>query len=161
PAASTPNGTTFENPAAAQADEVPAPVSDSGSAAVSTSADLAASVSAPATVKAGSGLDYTITTSNSGPSDDTSVSLTDPLPAGTTFQRITGPAGWTCRGQAGTVTCSHAGSYHAGASDTFELTVGTDPNLAASTVITDGVSIAGDASDPNPTNNAASANTTV
>ena len=63
--------------------------------------------------------------------------------------------------RAGTVTCSYSGSYASGASDTFELTVGTDPDLASGTVIADRASITGTATDPNPANNSASASTTV
>ena len=161
PAANTPNGTVLDNTASAQANEVPTPVTDSGSATVSTSADLGVGVSAPSAVDAGSELDYTITALNNGPSDGTGVSFSDPLPAGTTFQAITDPAGWSCGETTGTVTCSYSGSYASGASDTFELTVGTDPDLASGTVIADGASITGTATDPNPANNSASASTTV
>jgi uncharacterized repeat protein (TIGR01451 family)/fimbrial isopeptide formation D2 family protein len=165
PAANTPNGTVLNNTASAQANEVPTPVTDSGSATVSTSADLGVSVSAPATVNAGSELDYTIATLNNGSSDGTGVTFTDPLPAGTAFRSITAPSGWNCTtpavGQAGAVTCSHSAGYATGASDTFELTVGTDPNLPAGTVVADSASITGEDADPNAANNSASASTTV
>ena len=54
PAANTPNGTVLDNTASAQANEVPTPVTDAGSATVSTSADLGVGVSAPSAVNAGS-----------------------------------------------------------------------------------------------------------
>ena len=161
PSANTPNGTVLTNTASAQADEVPIPVSDSGSATVSTSADLGVGVNAPGTVNAGSELDYTLTALNNGPSDGSGVSFTDPLPAGTTYEGITAPAGWSCGETSGTVTCSHSASYASGASDTFDLQVDVDPGLTTGTVLADSASITGNDTDPNPANDNASASTSV
>ncbi len=49
----------------------------------------------PDPVTAGANLTYTITVANSDNSTAANVSLSDPLPAGTTFVSLTGPAGWT------------------------------------------------------------------
>jgi uncharacterized repeat protein (TIGR01451 family) len=68
-------------------------------------ADLAIAAGAsPEPVGAGTTLTYTLNVSNAGPSQATSVSVTDTLPAGTTFGSASG-AGWTCTGT-GPVTCT-------------------------------------------------------
>src|SRR5205085_1386846 len=61
------------------------------------SADLSiAKDDSSATYTAGNNVSYTITVNNtSGPSDAQGLTLSDPLPAGTTFVSLTVPAGWT------------------------------------------------------------------
>ena len=60
--------------------------------------NLAIQKTAAATAMLGSNLIYTITVSNSGPQAATSVTVTDPLPAGTTLVNCTPPSGATCSG---------------------------------------------------------------
>src|SRR5207245_9911066 len=48
----------------------------------------------PDPASAGGNLTYTLTVTNGGASDAISVTLTDPLPANTTFVSLTAPAGW-------------------------------------------------------------------
>ncbi len=78
-----------------------------------TQADLVlSSAAAPATVIAGNNITYTQTVTNNGPAAATTVSFTQTTPAGTNFQSVLAPAGWTCTtpavGAAGTITCNDA-----------------------------------------------------
>ena len=51
---------------------------------------------APNPVVAGQNLTYTITVTNNGPDAADAVSLSDTLPAGTTFVSLASPGGWSC-----------------------------------------------------------------
>jgi uncharacterized repeat protein (TIGR01451 family) len=93
-------------------------------------ADLAVMKTATATAAAGSNVTYDITVTNNGPSQATTVSLTDVLPPNTTFvseSQPTGPA-FACTnpgaGNNGTVTCTIA-SLPALAVATFQIVVQT------------------------------------
>ena len=60
-------------------------------------ADLSiALVASPSPVNPGSALVYTATVTNHGPDTATSVQVFMGTPVGTTFESISGPAGWTC-----------------------------------------------------------------
>jgi uncharacterized repeat protein (TIGR01451 family) len=131
---------------------------NNSSTAVTTltaSADIAVTKSGPATAAAGSDISYLISISNAGPSDAQSVSLTDTIPAATSFVSInqnTGPA-FNCSGTT-TVTCTIA-TLAANASATFTLTVhvnsgGSIANTATGSSTT---------SDPNSANNSSTATT--
>jgi uncharacterized repeat protein (TIGR01451 family) len=75
-------------------------------------ANLSVAKNGPASVNAGAQITYTIDVTNSGPNAAVDVTLTDVLPAGTTFVSLAAPAGWTCStptvGSGGTVTCDRA-----------------------------------------------------
>src|SRR5262249_21574938 len=63
---------------------------------VTTQADLAVTkADTPDPVTAGNNLTYTISVTNNGPSDSQGVSVTDAIPANTTFVSFTAPAGFT------------------------------------------------------------------
>src|SRR5439155_17829678 len=68
--------------------------SDTKSTSVTTQADLSVSKTGAASIPTDSDLTYTITLTNNGPSDAQTVSLSDPLPAGTTFVSETHPGGF-------------------------------------------------------------------
>lgn len=76
---------------------------------VGSPANLSVAKSGPTSVNAGAPISYTIDVTNSGPNVAVDVTLTDVLPAGTTFASLASPAGWTCStpavGAGGTVTC--------------------------------------------------------
>jgi uncharacterized repeat protein (TIGR01451 family) len=132
--------------------------------AAQTAADLSVTqVDDPDPVAAGSSLVYTLTISNKGPDSADSATLSDPLPAGTTFQALAAPAGWSCvtpaAGANGTVSCSTA-SFAVG-SDVFTLTVGVDAGTANGTVLSNTVAVASASVDPNPGAETAGADTTV
>ena len=60
-------------------------------------ADLGVTVAdSPDPVLAGNMVTYTITVSNNGPDPAIDASLSDPLPAGTTFVSLSSPGGWSC-----------------------------------------------------------------
>jgi uncharacterized repeat protein (TIGR01451 family)/fimbrial isopeptide formation D2 family protein len=117
----------------------------------------------PDPVAPGANLTYTITASNAGPSDAASVSLTDTLPAGTTFVSLASPAGWSCTtpaaGAGGTVTCTIASLASGNAA--FTLTVAVGPSVPIGTVLSDTATISSSTADPNPGNESATATTTI
>ena len=84
-------------------------------------------------------LTYTLVASNTGTYTATSVVVADYLPAGTTFQSITAPAGWTCVtpavGQTGAVECSKP-SLGPKEGATFVVVVGVLPTLVPNAKIT-------------------------
>jgi uncharacterized repeat protein (TIGR01451 family) len=131
------------------------------STTVSSQADVSVAKSAPGAATAGSNVTYTITVANAGPSDAANVTMSDTLPAGTTFvseSQTTGPT-FTCTTGA-TVSCSIA-SLVAGASATFSITVTIAPATPSGTVITNMATVASSTTDPAPNNNSSSASTTV
>src|SRR5207248_6781008 len=74
------------------------------SVTVAAQADLAITKTGPASSTAGSPLVYTITITNNGPSDATSVSVADPTPAGTSFVSNSGACTTTFPCALGTMT---------------------------------------------------------
>jgi len=110
-------------------------------AAQGGTADLVVDKSGPATTAADADITYTITVSNAGPDASDAVTLTDDLPADTTFVSLTqdsGPA-FTCTtpgaGNPGTVSCTSA-TLANGASATFTLVVHTDPGIVPAGFVT-------------------------
>ena len=90
-------------------------------------ANLVTTIAAsPGTVLSGHPVSYTITVTNNGPNDAANLTLSDTLPAGTVFQSIAAPSGWTCTtpavGGTGQVTCTAAALTN-GNSVQFTLTV--------------------------------------
>jgi uncharacterized repeat protein (TIGR01451 family) len=139
--------------------------SQTASATVSASADLTINKSGPASANAGSDITYTVTLTNSGPSAATSVSVTDNTPANTTFvsaTQTTGPA-FSCSnpaaGGTGTISCS-IGLFPVG-SATFSITLHIGAGVATGTIITNTANVSSATTDPNPSGNNPSANTTV
>jgi len=131
---------------------------------VSTSADLSvAKVDTPDPVAAGANLTYTITVTNNGPNYAGSVLLDDSLPASTTFQSLSAPAGWACGtpavGSSGAISCSNA-SFAPG-SAVFMLTVHVGSATANGTVLDNTATVSSSTTDPNQGNESASASTTV
>ncbi len=112
-------------------------------------------------VTAGNNLTYTITATNSGPLAATNAVMNDPLPAGTTFQSITAPSGWTCTtptvGTTGTVNCTNP-SFAVG-SATFTVVVKVDPAQTAS--LSNTATIASSTLDTDSSNNSATQSTVV
>ena len=119
----------------------------------SVSADLtiAKTASSPS-VTSGQAFSYTLTVTNNGPATATSVTVTDPLPAGVTFVSAPSTGGWTCGQAAGTVTCTMP-TLAAGpaAPITINVTAGA-PGGVSNTATVSAAS-----SDANPANNSANA----
>ncbi|MDQ3060024.1 MAG: hypothetical protein M3R45_10960 [Pseudomonadota bacterium] len=104
-------------------------VVDSGSTV--TTLDMTIAKTAPASVFVNGTLTYTITVTNLSAITGTGTfTVTDTLPAGTTYQSFTtGTFGGSCSHTAGVVTCTSAASTSiaSGASRTFTITVTAPP----------------------------------
>jgi len=125
-----------------------------------TQADLSVTNSAsPNPVTAGNNITYTQTVTNGGRAAATTVTLTDPLPANTTFVSLTGTAGWTCTTIA-PYTCTIA-TLAANATATFTFVVTVSTTAVSGSTITQTDSVASATGDPNPNNNNATASVTV
>jgi uncharacterized repeat protein (TIGR01451 family) len=138
-------------------DSIPANNSDTETTPLTTSADLAVTKDGPLSAVAGSNITYTIGVNNIGPSTAVSVTLTDIVPAGTTFvsfNQLTGPA-FTCDN---TVNCTIA-TLAPATPATFELTVSVPANATAPVANTATVGSA--TTDPVPTNNTDTVTTTI
>lgn len=155
------NTATISGP---NADTNPANNTSAASATVASTADLMVSKSGPASATAGTNITYTVTLTNGGPSNALSVSLTDAVPANTTFvseSQSTGPL-FSCSkpavGGTGTVTCTLA-SFANGASATFSITVNI--SAGASGTISNTANVSTTSTDPGPGANTSTATTTV
>lgn len=119
------------------------------------SADLSiVKTDSPDPVLVGGSLTYTLAVSNAGPDTAAGVTVSDTLPAGTSYVSST-PSQGTCSGTT-TVTCS-LGSLVSGGSATVTIVV------TANTVgtLTNTASVSSSTSDPNAQNNSSSATTAV
>lgn len=106
---------------------------------------------------------YTIMLANEGPDSATTVTLSDSLPAGTTFVSLASPPGFSCMtpvpGATGTVSCTIASFAPGG--EVFTLTVHVDPGLAEGTIISNTATVTSATADRDPGNESATASTTV
>ena len=127
---------------------------------------LSVKVDAVDPVVAGTNISYGITLTNNGPSDAQTVTLTDAVPANTTFVSAvqnTGPT-FVCTnpagGGTGNVSCSIA-TLATGAVATFTMVVNVNAATAEGTIITNSAVAATTTNDPVPGNNTGTATTTV
>ena len=109
----------------------------------------------PAT--AGLGLSYTLTTTNNGPSDASSVTVTDTLPTSTSFLGSV-PGSPTCTESSGTVTCN-LGQLAASTSTDVIITVLVDSTATGS--LSNTASVSATEPDPVPGNNSDSESTAI
>jgi uncharacterized repeat protein (TIGR01451 family) len=124
-------------------------------------ADVSITKSGPPAATAGTNVSYTVTASNTGPQDAASVTITDTLPAGTTFVSATQNSGpsLTCTTPApDSVVCS-GGPLGVGATASITIVVATSPS--ATLPITNNASIAASPADPDLSDNSASATTNL
>ncbi len=122
-----------------------------------TMADVAVSISAaPTPVFVSSTLTYTIKVNNLGLVTSPAVTLTDPLPTGTTLLTATPSQGTACTGTT-TVTCV-LGTINSGSGATVTITV-TTPTTA--TTLSNTASYSPTTNDPVSSNNSATAITVV
>ena len=156
------DGTVISNTASVSsttADPTPANNSATSTTTVTTSADLGVTkADSPDPVTAGTDLTYTIGITNTGPSDAPGVTLTDPIPAGTSFVSAT-PSTGSCAGTT-TVSCN-LGTLANGASASVTLSVHVGSAVAAGTVLSNTATASSGVSDPNASNDSATATTTV
>ncbi|MEK6303925.1 MAG: hypothetical protein AABO41_24740 [Acidobacteriota bacterium] len=127
-------------------------------------ADLSVAVEGPSLVVPGGDLSYQVTVASSGPALATNVTLSAAVPANTTFQSLTAPAGWTSRlpdvGGTGSIICSTAGLLP-GTSASFTIVVKVNPGTADGAIITAMALVSSGILDLNPGNNSSTATTIV
>ena len=111
----------------------------------------------PDPVLAGNNLTYSLSVTNTGPSDASGVTLADTLPALVSFGSAI-PSQGSCSESGGVVTCD-LGIVASGGSTAVLLVVNVDP--LASGILTNTASIIGNEADPNTLNNSASEDTSV
>jgi len=115
---------------------------------------------------AGQNITYTqLVTNVSTSATSGTTTVTETMPANTTFVSVTPPAGWSCTppsvGSTGSFTCTTSNSLAGGAtSGNFTFVVKVDPTLADNSTITDTVSVA-NAGDTNASNNSNTATTSI
>src|SRR5205085_6585407 len=127
-------------------------------------ADLLISKSGPESVSAGDTFDYSIFVSNGGPSSAQNVTVTDTLPAGTTFVALNASTTlFTCTtpsvGSGGTVTCT-AAAFEDESETSFTISVKTSPG-APSGIINNTATISSATPDPNTSDNSSTAATGI
>ncbi|HYC91466.1 MAG TPA: DUF11 domain-containing protein [Thermoanaerobaculia bacterium] len=164
-AGTTPGGTAIANTATATTTTPADNPSNSTATATTTLAsqsDLIVTKSGPdgTTTFAGGELTYTITLRNAGPSDAQSVTLTDVIPASTTFVSFTAAPGYTCV-TGSTVTCTRAVLPPSPTADTFTLVVRVNRPTAPGTAIANTVTATTTTPDPAANNSATSPAITV
>jgi uncharacterized repeat protein (TIGR01451 family) len=131
------------------------------------SADLSVLKTGPTTVTAGTNLTYTITVRDNGPSDAQNVSLTDAVPAGTTFvseTQTSGPAFMVTNPPAGSssgTVSGNIGLLGTGVSATFMIVVQANASDASGSTITNTAMVSTTTTDPNSSNNSSTTNTAV
>jgi uncharacterized repeat protein (TIGR01451 family) len=114
--------------------------------------DLAIAKTGPAQVTEGDNITYTLTARNLGPTTATGVTVSDPVPANSTF--VSASAG--CAQAAGLVTCT-AGTMAPGATQVFTIVV----KAGSGNTVVNTATIAGNQSDPNLANNVATVTTRI
>jgi fimbrial isopeptide formation D2 family protein/uncharacterized repeat protein (TIGR01451 family) len=131
--------------------EQPTPVTAAATITTTTSADLKASKTAATDPVTPGGGDetYTMSVLNKGPSVARAVTLSDPLPAGTTF--VSADAG--CAAVAGTVECA-AGDLAPASEASYHVKVSVERSVTSA--ITNTATVKSTTPDPEPKNNLAS-----
>ena len=114
--------------------------------------DLSVTKSGPATTTEGNNITYTLVAKNNGPTTATGVTVSDPVPANSTF--VSASPG--CTLSAGVVNCS-AGTLASGASQSFTVTVKAGPGGS----IVNTATIHGNQADPSGGNNSSTVTTSV
>jgi uncharacterized repeat protein (TIGR01451 family) len=137
---------------------------------VGTSADLSmTNMASSPTVLPGANVTMTGVVTNNGPAIETNATFTEAIPANTTLgTAFVAPTNWTCNTipippGTGTLTCflNSGKTIAVGASVTFPLVLKVNAGATSGTVISATANVASSVPDSNPTNNSATATTTV
>ncbi len=159
--AGTASGTIITDTATASSATIDTNISDNTAismigVAVAGQADLSVTnTGTPNPVNAGQNITYSQIVNNAGPASATTVTVTETLPANTTFVSLSGPAGWACTSTA-PYTCS-IGTLAANSPASFAFVVQVNATVASGSAITDIASVASSiTTDPNLGNNTAS-----
>ena len=128
-------------------------------------ADLSVTnVGTPNPVSPGNNITYTQAVTNSGPIDAANAVFSEAVPANTTFQSISAPAGWTCVTPAvngtGNISCTNPLVAN-GAVGSFTVVVKVNAATTFGTQIVDVVSVTAGTTDADLTDNTAAAFTIV
>ncbi len=99
---------------------------------------------------------YTVTVTNDGPSDAQGVTVTDTLPAGTALIATSG-----CDEDIAGVPVCTLGPLAAGSSVSYEISAQVDASVGDGEVLTNTVTVGSDTTDPDPSNDTATEDTTV
>jgi uncharacterized repeat protein (TIGR01451 family) len=127
---------------------------------VATSSDLAiTNVATPFPVLAGGTITFTQVVTNNGPSTATTVTVLETLPTGTTFSSLAGTGGFVCTSTV-PYSCT-APSLAPTATGTITFIVTVPVGTADGTTFTDTASVSSAISDPNASNNSATATDVV
>ena len=159
--ADTAAGTITNTASVASTTTDPAPANDSTSedTLIGTEADISVSKTDSADpVRAGTGFSYTVTVSNAGPSDASSVGLVDTLPTEVSFVSATPDQG-SCVEVAGVLNCT-LGTIAPGISVDVVIAVTVSADTAAGT-ITNNATAFTVTTDPAPANDSTSEDTLV
>ena len=129
--------------------------------AITGTADLSVvKTASPNPVTVGSNITYTITVTNNGPDTASSVTLTDNLPATTTFVSCNSTGGGVCGGSGNNRTVTFT-SMGAGTSATVTLATKVNCNVANGTTITNTASVSSPTPDSISGNNSSMASVTA
>jgi uncharacterized repeat protein (TIGR01451 family) len=166
--ASVASGTTIKESASVSsnpADPFPRDNTASTTTTVERVALTVVNADTPDPVAPGHDITYSVGLVNNGKAGADFVSLTDDLPAGTTYVSSSAPAGWFINdppvGGTGNVTFSSTSSTPPQFSASFSLTVHVDPATAEGTTISDTASVMSPSSEDDTTDNSATATTLV
>jgi uncharacterized repeat protein (TIGR01451 family) len=134
-------------------------------ASVVSTADLSiTNTASPDPVAAGSNVTYTQVVTNNGPSAADNATLVEAVPTNSTFVSLAAPVGWSCTtpplGGTGNVVCT-ALNMTGSTAASFSLVTKVNSGTANGTVIIDTATVSSSVSDPNSSNNTASASTIV
>ncbi|MDP6575091.1 MAG: hypothetical protein QF755_01185 [Candidatus Peribacteraceae bacterium] len=122
-------------------------------------ADLSIVKTGPATAPQNGTVTYSLTATNHGPDTAQNVVVSDPIPAGLTFNA--GASDPDCVQQGTDILCNNVSLIN-GASRTFLVTFDIPGTVACNTVIPNAASVSTSTTDPNPANNQSQIiNTTV
>jgi uncharacterized repeat protein (TIGR01451 family) len=114
----------------------------------------------PDPVTVGNNLTYTVTLTNNGPDPATSVTVTDNLPAETTFVSCSSTGGGVCGGSGNNRTVTFA-SLASGESESITFVATVNCSVADGTVISNTATVSSFTPDPDTANNSATATTTA
>ncbi len=167
---STPNNTVLSNTANTSSSTTDPTSGNNSSAATTTviaQADLAVSkTDSPDPACVNGDITYTISFANSGPGSGINTTVTDAVPANTTFVSagVTSGTGWTITspavGGTGNVQFSKSSTAN-GETATFQIVVRISSGTAGGTTITNSAVAASQIQDPTPGNNTGTTSTTV
>jgi uncharacterized repeat protein (TIGR01451 family) len=110
----------------------------------------------PNPVQAGDDLTYMILVTNGGPDPSVNVTLSEAVPANTTFKLLSAPPGWNCTtpavGSTGSIICTNP-SLAAGANAMFTIVVNVNPGTPPGTLISFTTNLDSSTPDPDTSNN--------